>query len=102
MNDQRSALVAGIEDTVSTLGRAVRQELQRTALGVLTTIATTVIMLVIGIALAIVGVLRLSDALAYACVAWIDDPVLGGAVAGLILVTVPLAGLCIMRRCMRD
>jgi len=87
-----------VTEAIAEVGSALRREALRLVLGWMAAVAALVIGLTIGISLAIAGVTRLSHALAHACGLWLGQPDAGDALAGLILVALPLIAVLVLCR----
>lgn len=86
-----------IEDAVGTLGRAVRREARRTMIALVAGLFGVVLLVGVGLAAAVVGVVRLGDALGRACSRWFGDQVLADMTVGLALLAIPLVGVLWLR-----
>lgn len=97
MDEPHGTLGAMIEDAIGTVGRAVRREVRRTMLALVAGLAGVVLLVGVGLAVAVVGVVRLGDALGRACGQWFGDQVLADATVGLALLAVPVVGVLWLR-----
>ena len=97
MDQSHGPLTAMIDDAVGTVGRAVRREVRHTMLALIAGLAGVVLLVGVGLAVAIIGVIRLGDALGRACGQWFGDQVLADVTVGLVLLAVPVAGVLWLR-----
>ena len=82
---------------IKQLGLTLGQEIRRKMVRIIFGIATIILVLVAGITFAIVGVLRLADALTQTCSRWLGDPIMGDALGCIALILVPLVIFLVIR-----
>lgn len=90
--------ISVVTAAIAEVGSALRREALRLALGWVAAVAGLAIVLTIGISLAIAGVARLSYAVSHACGMWLGKSYAGDALAGLILLALPLVAVLLLYR----
>ena len=98
MSDPEPSPLSVIHAAITEVGSTIRREVVRLVLAWMAAVAAVAIVLTIGISLAIAGVVRLSQALAHLCGRWLGQPDAGDALAGLLLVALPLVAVLILIR----
>jgi hypothetical protein len=97
MGEPDGSFTAMIDDAVGAIGRAVRREVRRTMLALVAGLAGLVLVVGVGLTAAIVGLVRLGDALGRVCGQWFGDQVLADVAVGVLLLAVPLLGVLWLR-----